>query len=141
MRSTRGPEPAAEQPHGPRQPGAEQHVIAGGQAEQVAIMNTAAFGDPDWLREYQALTAGAGLAELGERTQIELSGPDRATFLHNLCTNEVRRLAVGSGCEAFMTTVQGKTLGHVFIFACPTSLVIDTVGGAVSTEKARVADP
>jgi folate-binding protein YgfZ len=84
---------------------------------------------PAWIGQYQALTEGAGLVELGDRTQIELAGADRATFLHNLCTNEVRSLAVGTGCEAFLTTVQAKTLAHVFIFACPTSLVIDTVGG------------
>lgn len=75
------------------------------------------------------LVDGAGLLELGMRTQIELSGADRASFLHNLCTNEIRKLAAGKGCEAFLTTVQGKTLAHGLIFAGPESLVIDTVPG------------
>ena len=84
---------------------------------------------PDWFSQYQALVQHAGLVELGQRTQIELTGADRATFLHNLCTNEVRRLGVGSGCEAFLTSVQGKTLAHVFIFVGPDSIVLDTVPG------------
>jgi tRNA-modifying protein YgfZ len=96
-------------------------------------MNPPASHNPDWIDQYRALTTGVALVEFDERTQIELSGADRATFLHNLCTNDVRQLEVGAGCEAFLTTVQGKTLAHVFIFACPQSLVIDTVGGQGET--------
>ncbi|MEX0677297.1 MAG: glycine cleavage T C-terminal barrel domain-containing protein [Pirellulales bacterium] len=92
-------------------------------------MNDPPTHHPDWIAQYDALVSSAGLVELAERTQIELTGADRATFLHNLCTNDVRQLEVGAGCEAFLTSVQGKTLAHVFIFACPDSLVIDTVGG------------
>lgn len=87
----------------------------------------------DWIAEYEALTRRVGLVELADRTQIELLGADRASFLHNLCTNDVRRLEVGAGREAFLTTVQGKTLAHVFIFACPESYVIDTVAGQAET--------
>ena len=83
----------------------------------------------DWLPQYEALIGRVGLVELGKRTQIEIAGPDRASFLHNLCTNEIRKLAVGSGCEAFLTTVQGKTLAHVFVFAGPDALVLETVPG------------
>ena len=63
------------------------------------------------------------------RTQIEFRGADRALFLHNLSTNEIRKLPVGSGCEAFFTSVQGKTLGHGFVFAMADVLIVDTVGG------------
>lgn len=83
----------------------------------------------DWLPQYEALSAGVGLVELGKRTQIEVAGADRASFLHNLCTNEIRKLATGSGCEAFLTTVQGKTLAHVLVFAGPEAIVLDTVPG------------
>ena len=67
--------------------------------------SAAHFGDP--RAEYQALTAGVGLVDFTERTQIELVGADRQTFLHNLCTNDVRRLTPGSGCEAFLCNAQG----------------------------------
>ncbi len=82
-----------------------------------------------WLDEYYALVATAGLVDLGHRAQIELAGADRASFLHNLSTNEIRKLAVGSGVEAFLTSVQGKTLAHGFVFAGETSLVFETVAG------------
>lgn len=82
-----------------------------------------------WLEDYDQLLHHAGLVDLQQRTQIELTGADRATFLHNLCTNDVRQLAPGAGREAFMTTVQGKTLGHVLVYAGPEAIVIDTVPG------------
>lgn len=92
-------------------------------------MNAAEGPAAAWLNEYEALTERAALVEPFERTQIEMSGPDRATFLHNLCTADIRKLEVGTGCEAYVTSVQGKTLGHVFVFAGPESLILDTVAG------------
>jgi folate-binding protein YgfZ len=83
--------------------------------------------DRPWLIEYEALARHAALVDLGQRTQIELTSADRASWFHNLCTNEVRSLPAGGGCETFLTTVQGKTLAHVFVFAQDDALVIDTV--------------
>ena len=83
----------------------------------------------DRIAPHRPLVSGAGLVDLPQRTQVELLGTDRASFLHNLCTNEIRKLAPGKGCEAFLTTVQGKTLAHGLLFAGPESLVIDTVPG------------
>jgi tRNA-modifying protein YgfZ len=58
----------------------------------------------DLLLDYEALTRAAGVADVSGRTQVELTGQDRAKFLHNLCTNEVRKLSPGTGCEAFLLT-------------------------------------
>src|SRR5436190_16233556 len=85
------------------------------------------FGDP--RAEYEALTRGVGVAPLLDRTQIEFTGDERATFLHNLCTNDVRGLQPGQGCEAFITNVQGKTIGHGYVFCNADSLIFDTVPG------------
>ena len=81
---------------------------------------------PEFLADYQALTAGCGFAEL-PRTVIEVRGNDRTQFLQSFCTNDVKKLAHGQGCEAFVTSHQGKTLGHVFIFCESERLVIGTV--------------
>ena len=54
-------------------------------------------------------------ADRTDRVRIEVTGPDRAKTLHNLTTQEIKRLAGGTGCEAFVTTHQGKTLGLVTI--------------------------
>lgn len=81
----------------------------------------------DFRRQYDALTLGAGWCPMGHRTQIVVTGKDRASFLHNLCTNDIKRLRPGTGCEAFLTSAQGKTLGFVLVFCHEDRLVVETV--------------
>jgi folate-binding Fe-S cluster repair protein YgfZ len=57
------------------------------------------------------------LIDLSGWTQIEIRGNDRVKFLHNFCTNDIRGLARDCGCEAFITSVQGKVLAHIFVLA------------------------
>jgi folate-binding protein YgfZ len=73
------------------------------------------LGDP--LKEYAAARSGAVTIDLTGWTQVDLTGDDRARFLHNFCTNDIRSLTTGNGCEAFITSVQGKVLAHVFVYA------------------------
>ncbi len=79
--------------------------------------------------EYAALTDGMGLVDLSDRTQIELTGEDRATFLHNFTTNDIRGLKSGHGCEAFVLDARGHVFGHLLVFCTPHSLVLDTAPG------------
>jgi folate-binding protein YgfZ len=79
--------------------------------------------------EYAALTVGLGMVDFTGRTQLELTGEDRATFLHNFTTNDIRGLQPGHGCEAFILDARGHILGHVMVFSTPHSLVLDTVPG------------
>jgi folate-binding protein YgfZ len=83
----------------------------------------------DLEAQCQALRDGIGYCDLSGRTQIEMIGADRAKVLHGLCTNDIKRLARGDGCEAFLTNVQGKTSGYVNVFCQATSLIIDTSPG------------
>ncbi len=94
--------------------------------------------DKQFQTDYEALSSGAGLVDFGDRTLIEIAGEDRAKFLHNLCTNEIRKLAPGAGCEAFLTNVQGKILAHVLVFSGPDSLVLETVPGQAETILAHL---
>jgi len=66
---------------------------------------------------------------LSDRSQLELTGNDRARFLHGFCTNDIKGLQPGGGCEAFVCNVQGKVLGHIFVFCTESALWIDTVPG------------
>ena len=86
------------------------------------------FGDP--AGEYRAARSGAVVFDLSDRTQIEITGRDRAKFLHNFCTNNIKSLQPGQGCEAFVTNVKGRVLGHIFVFAGDESLWIESVAGA-----------
>lgn len=68
-----------------------------------------------------------------ERTLVELVGADARPFLHRFCTNDVERLQPSQGCEAFLTTVKGKTMGHLLVSARHDSVVLETVGGQAET--------
>jgi folate-binding protein YgfZ len=82
---------------------------------------------------YRALVEAAGVVDLTGRTQLELTGADRAAFLHNFCTNNLRNLTPGSGAEAFVLDAKGHVLGHIFVFVAPHSIVLDTVPGQSET--------
>ncbi len=89
------------------------------------------FGDP--RGEYAAATAGAAVFDWSDHRLIELTGADRVTFLHNFSTNDVKGLRPGRGCEAFVTNVKGRILGHVWIEVGETSIRLDV--GPVSPER------
>ena len=88
---------------------------------------------PEQLEQYKVASSSCGYSRLGRRTQLQLSGTDRVTFLHAFCTADITRLGSGQGCEAFITSVQGKTLGLVHVFCQQDSLVLDTVADQAST--------
>lgn len=65
-----------------------------------------------------------------ERDHIELTGSDRAKFLHNFCTNDILRLTVHNACEAFICNAKGRVLGQIAVVARDESLWLVTVPGA-----------
>jgi folate-binding protein YgfZ len=72
------------------------------------------FGDS--LAEYHEARKGAVVFDQSHRGKLELTGKEASSFLHNLCTNEVNELALGAGCEAFLTTNKAKIVSHLFIY-------------------------
>lgn len=76
---------------------------------------------------------GPLLFDVSTRTQIEVTGRDRVKFLHSFCTNDIKKLQPGQGCEAFVTNVNGKVLGHIFVFVERDSLWIESVAGSAAT--------
>src|SRR5580704_15430896 len=86
------------------------------------------FGNP--REEYTAAVTGAALFDWSDHGLIELTGKDRLTFLHNFCTNDIKRLVVGHGCEAFVTNVKGRILGHIWIEASDAALRLDAGPGS-----------
>lgn len=81
------------------------------------------------VRTLKSAIDDVALFSLTGRTQIEMTGADRHSFLHNFCTNHIKGLAVGRGCEAFVTSIKGRILFHVLVFAEEHSLWIETEPG------------
>ena len=80
---------------------------------------------------YRAASETVSWCDLSGRVRLDVAGPDRAKFLHNLTTNDVKRLVVGYGCESFVTSPQGKTLAYVKILACADSILVCTDPGGL----------
>lgn len=83
--------------------------------------------------QFEAATQGAGFCLSLDATLIEISGTDRASFLHNLCTADIKSLPVGEGCELFFTDVRGRTIGYGWVVAENDSLVVATAPGQADT--------
>ncbi len=80
------------------------------------------------LAAYQALRDGVGFVDLTPRSVLRIAGPGGGEFLHSFCTNDVRQLAAGDGCEAFITSVQGKVLAFCGVYCEEDRLTLETDG-------------
>ncbi len=65
------------------------------------------------------------------RIRLAITGPDRSKFLHNLTTNDTKRRPTGQGCEAFVTSPQGKTLGYVTLLIDEEQILLRTEPGGL----------
>jgi folate-binding protein YgfZ len=92
----------------------------------------------DWLAEHAALRESAGVIDLSFRSRICLVGADRARFLHGQVTNDVKKLQVGEGCYAAITTAKGKMESDLNIFALADELLLDFESGLTGKISSRL---
>ena len=57
------------------------------------------------------------IARLSPFIRIRVTGSDRAKFLHNFCTHDVKSLPNGKAREAFFTDMKARVLAHGWILA------------------------
>ena len=85
------------------------------------------------LDDYSSARTTAAVFDLSTRGQIELTGPDAASFLHNLCTNDIKSLQPGRGCEFFLCNHKARVVAHGFAHCLsPQSLLLDMDPGTAS---------
>jgi tRNA-modifying protein YgfZ len=75
---------------------------------------------------YEALRHAAARLDLSARGRLRVTGRDRARLLHNVTTNEVKKLPPGSGCYAFLLTPQGRIQADLNLFCFSNHFLIDT---------------
>src|SRR5579859_2820511 len=84
-------------------------------------------------REYQAIKAGAGFARLNDRLVIRVSGDDRVSFLHGMCTADIKGLAPGDVAPALFVTEHSHLIADCFVYALANAILIEL-------ERARWTD-
>ncbi len=75
--------------------------------------------------DYAALREGAIIGAIAGRRQIAVSGPDRASFLQGLLTNDIPALTAGRGCYAAWLTPQGRMLTDLHVLESGDMLLLD----------------
>jgi folate-binding protein YgfZ len=101
------------------------HLVARGAVhhDDRGVVLPAHFGDP--AHEYATLVQGVAVVDLGFRTLVSATGPDRVDFLQGMLTNDVAKLAPGSGCVALLLTIQGRVVADVRVAVLDDELRLD----------------
>ncbi|HPF38730.1 MAG TPA: glycine cleavage T C-terminal barrel domain-containing protein [Phycisphaerae bacterium] len=74
---------------------------------------------------YAAAISTGGLWRRDDRGLIEITGADRAAWLHNLVTNTVKTLTPGDGVYAFSVNVKGRVVFDMNLLVRPESIWLD----------------
>ncbi len=75
--------------------------------------------------EYRAATQKAAWVDLSAREHLDLTGPDRVSFLQGMVTNDVEKLAEGQSLYAAMLTAKGAMVADARVLKRPEALWLD----------------
>jgi len=90
--------------------------------------------------QYQALQHGAGLLDRRSRGRLQLTGPDRRTYLHGLLTNDITALSAGTGCYAALLTPQGRMLSDMRVSELGDRILVDLPEATADSVRQRLTD-
>jgi folate-binding protein YgfZ len=65
---------------------------------------------------YRAALDSAALFDVSGRGKVVAEGNDALVFLHNLSSNDVKKLAPNAGCELFFCSATAKVVAHARIY-------------------------
>src|SRR5262245_29169950 len=76
--------------------------------------------------EYAQVRRRVGFLDRSDFGVLELTGRDRAAFLHALVSNEIKTLGPGQGCAATLLDVHGKVQAVLFVWAADDRIFVVT---------------
>ena len=84
------------------------------------------------------LRESAAIGSISPRAQIAVAGPDRASYLQGLLTNDIQALAEGSGCYAAWLSPQGRMLTDMHVLQSSGMILLDVPAGQASAVLSRL---
>ncbi len=78
------------------------------------------------IAENLAVRNTAGTIDRSNRGYLKVSGPDRASFLQGIITNDVSGIAPGMGLHAAILTIKGRVLADFILSAFEDYFVLET---------------
>jgi len=79
----------------------------------------------DVAREYRAIRSGAGIRILDDRLIVRVTGDDRDSFLHGMCTADIKALTPGAAVAALFLTEHAHVIAEVFAYAEADAILIE----------------
>jgi folate-binding protein YgfZ len=79
----------------------------------------------DLEADYRALKADAGVRLSAERIVIRMSGDDRASFLHGMCSNDIKGLKPGGLVVALFLTERAHLIAEANVWATADALLLE----------------
>ena len=84
----------------------------------------ASFSDP--VAEHRAVREAAGIFDFSFRAKVAAQGTDRASFLHNMLSNEIKGLTPGRGTYACLLDLKGHIVADARVYCADDLFLIDT---------------
>ncbi len=75
---------------------------------------------------YRALREGVAWLDVSDRGRILARGRDRARFLHNVTSNDVKKMTPGTTAYAFLLTPQGRIQADLYLRCFQDRFLLDT---------------
>ena len=102
----------------------DAHERLGARFAATGLPVPVSYGHP--AAEHEAVRERAGLIDRSERGKVEMTGKDRATFLHGLVSNDVKGLVPGQGAESALLDTQGKVTALLVVHCLEDRLILET---------------
>jgi folate-binding protein YgfZ len=108
-------------------------------------MDSRKSASPEIEAELEVLATGAGLHRRPQRMVVRMSGDDRVSFLHGMCSNDVKNLKPGTLTYALVLTDRAHIVADLYIWADNDALYLELDRGLWAKtrehlEKFLVAD-
>src|SRR5438270_11097244 len=85
----------------------------------------------DALRsDYEALRSGAAYRVLDDRLVVRVTGDDRVSFMHGMCTADIKGLLAGAITPALLLTEHAHVIADFNVWAAGVALLVE-----VSSER------
>jgi folate-binding protein YgfZ len=87
---------------------------------------------------YDAARRRAAVLSRADRGRIVVSGPDRASYLQGLFTNDVAALRAGLGCYTAYLTAQGRMIADAFVYELGDTMLLSVTADVKDTLLAKL---
>ena len=88
--------------------------------------------------DYRQIREGCAIGAVAPRQQIAVAGPDRATYLQGLLTNDIPALSAGTGCYSAWLTPQGRMLTDMHVLESGGLILLDVPAETADATRERL---